>query len=130
MQRNFLRILFAAAALIGSTAIAPAQGIEVKTTAQVLYGSAANTSKPASIQYDKVRKATPEYKTIRSEGVAKGSARYDLLISEMNQRIKSAAERAAQAAGHDCVVCTKDITDAKGVSVTDLTDKVIELLET
>lgn len=129
-MRVFLsRFLFAIAATTCLLAPASAQGIEVKSDAQVLYGSAANTSKPASINYEKVKKATPEHRTIRSEGVAKGSARYDLLVSEMNQRIKSAAERAAQAAGHDCVVCSKDITDAKGMAVSDLTDKVIELLE-
>jgi hypothetical protein len=129
MQSTTRIFLLGAMLALVPCGIATAQGIEVKSDALVLVGSAGNTTKPASIQLDKVRKATPEAKTIRSEGVAKGSARYELLMSEMNQRIKAAAERAAQSGGHDCVVSSKDITDDKGMRVVDLTDKVIEQLE-
>ena len=65
------------------TVASAAQGITTRRSAQVLYGSAKSCSQPASIRFDKVRKVTKEWKKIRSEGVKKGSARYDLLISAM-----------------------------------------------
>ena len=106
-----------------------AQGIQTKRTAVVLYGSTANCSQPAKIDHKSVQKATPEWKTIRSEGVRKGSARYDLLISGMNRRIKSAVANAAEADNRDCVVRKGDITNANGLTVADLTQAVIAELD-
>jgi hypothetical protein len=102
-----------------------AQGVEVRSGAVVLYGSTSNCTAPSTIDYDRVKKATPEWKTIKSEGVTKGSARFELLVSEMNQRIKRLAQQVAQSSGRDCVVRKGDIGDAKGMEVTDLTDDVI-----
>lgn len=106
-----------------------AQGITTKSNAVVFYGSAATCSQPATIDYRKVKKATPEWRTIRSEGVRKGSARYDLLTSAMSARIKKACKSAAEANGRDCVVRKGDIKDARGLSVKDLTSAVINALE-
>jgi len=104
------------------------QGISTKRNAVVLYGSASSCSQPATIDYRKVKKATPEWQKIRSEGVRKGSARYDLLISGMNARIKRAAKSAAEANGRDCVVRKGDIKDARGLQVKDLTTAVTDAL--
>ncbi len=104
------------------------QGIKVKSSAVVFYGSATTCSQPATIDYKKVRAATPEWKTIRSQGVRKGSARYDLLISAMNNRLKRACKSAAEAVGRDCVVRKGDIQDARGLSVRDLTKAVMGAL--
>ena len=106
-----------------------AQGIEVKKDAVVLFGATATCTKPASIDFKKVRKNTPEWKTIRSEGVKKGSARYSLLVSDMKKRIKKHCKKVAQDNGNDCVVRKGDISDAKGLDVDDLTKSVIKLLE-
>lgn len=111
------------------SAVAFAQGIETKSGALVLFGSASNCTKAATIDYQKVRKATPEYKTIKSEGVPKDSARHDLLTAEMNKRIKEACKEVAQSGGHDCVVGKADVADAKGQKVTDITDEVVRKLE-
>jgi hypothetical protein len=107
-----------------------AQGVELKRGAMVLVGSAANCTQPAEIDYKKVRDKTPEWKTIRAEGVPADSARYDLLVSEMNKRIKAASRKVAEDAGNDCVLCKGDVVDARGQQVADVTDKVIEQLET
>jgi len=114
--------------LAGATAL-PAQGIVAKRNAMVLHGSTANTSKPATIDMEKVEKKTAEYKTIQSEGVSRGSARYQILIAKMHRRIVRASKAAAQAKGHDCVVRRGDIKDARGQTVTDLTQEVIDRLD-
>ena len=106
-----------------------AQGIETKRGAVVLYGSDANCSQPATIDLKKVQRSTPEWKTIKSDGVKKGSARYELLISAMNDRIKSAVAEAAQNDSRDCVVRRGDVKDAKGLTVADLTATVVAAVD-
>lgn len=108
---------------------APAQGIVAKRGATVLHGSATNTSHPATIDAKKVEKRTPEYKTIKSDGVRKGSARYEILTAKMHKRIKRASKAAAEAANCDCVLRKGDIKDNKGLDVIDLTQEVIDELE-
>jgi hypothetical protein len=103
--------------------------IKTKHSCVVLFGSTANCSQPATIHYKKVQKATEEWKTIRSKGVRKGSARYDLLITRMNKRIKAACAAAAKAESRDVVVRKGDIKHADGLTVTDLTDAVIAELD-
>ena len=103
--------------------------VDVKKNAMVLYGSAARTSSPATIDMKKVEKETPEYKTIKSDGVRKGTARYELLIAKMHKRIKKAAKAAAESKSCDCVVRKGDIKDKKGKSVSDLTEETIEQLD-
>jgi hypothetical protein len=108
---------------------APAQGIEVNADAVVLSGSAATTTKPATVDWNDLRDRTPEWKTIKSQGVTKDSARYSLLVSQLTKRIKQACQKVAQDKGYDCVVRSGDIADAKGLSVEDLTSRVAKELE-
>ena len=77
----------------------------------------------------KLEKKTPEYKTMKSEGVRKGSARYEILVAKMHKRIKRATKAAAEEAGCDCVLRSGDIKDDNGLAVSDLTEEVIEQLE-
>lgn len=119
---------FAASLAIGAVSL-PAQGVVLERNATVLCGSAANCTKPASVRYAEVRDATPEWQTIEGDGVRKGSARYTLLSARMGQRIKAAASAAAGDSGHDLVVKEGDINDARGLKVDDLTDEVIEALD-
>jgi hypothetical protein len=108
----------------------PAQGVGLKKDAVVYCGSASNSTAPAAIDDDKVREATPEWKTIQSEGVKKGTARYKLLIAEMDKRIRAAVKAAAGRTSHDLVVNKGDVEDARGKEVADLTADVIARLET
>ena len=102
--------------------------VDLKQDAVVYFGSASNTSAPAQIDETKVRKATPEWQKIQAEGVRRGSARYILLMSEMDNRIRSAAQTVAGATGKDLIVRKGDITDAQGKTVVDVTSKIIREL--
>lgn len=106
-----------------------AQGIETRSGAVVLYGNTARCSQPSQIDYRAVRTKTPEWKTIRADGVTEGSARYTLLVSEMNKRIARVCREVAEERGRDCVVRDGDVADAKGLSVVDLTAEVSKKLE-
>ncbi len=106
-----------------------AQGIDVKSRALVLSGSSRNCTAPASIDYKKVRLETPEWQTIRGDGVRKGSARYTLLLNKMDKRIKDSCKAVAAEKGKDCVIRKGDVTDARGLKVTDMTSEVINRLQ-
>lgn len=99
--------------------------VDLKQEAVVYFGNGANTGAPAAIDEDRVRDATPEWQTIQAEGVRRGSARYNLLVGEMDKRIRAAVRAAAAEKGNDLVVRSGDITDAKGKAVADLTADVI-----
>ena len=99
--------------------------VELKKDAVVFSGNASNTSAPATMDEAKVRRATTEWQTIEADGVKRGSARYLLLVAEMDKRIRSAAQKAASGASKDLVVRAGDIANARGKTVADLTDDVI-----
>lgn len=105
-----------------------AQGVALEKDARVISGSSANCSKPATIDFEEVRDATPEWQEIESEGVRKGSARYTLLTARMGQRIKAAAKLVAVHTGHDLIVVSGGISDDRGLDVADVTDLIIDEL--
>ena len=121
-----LRLLLA---LIAFSLAVSAQGVILREDSMVLYGSAANCTQPASVDFQKLKKATPEWKTIRSEGVQKGTARYDLLVDDMNRRIKRLCEEVAKATGKDCILCKGDVENDRGLEVVDLTSQLLRKIE-
>ncbi len=121
--------LSAAFCIAALGAAAPAQGVEIERGGVILYGSSSRCTQPATIDYKKIRKKTPEWQTIQSDGVSPDSARYSLLVAKMNKRIKAACRRVAKDQGRDCVVRKGDIADQRGLKVEDLTSEVIEELE-
>ena len=106
-----------------------AQGVTLKAEASVLYGSADKCTQPATVDFAKVKKLTPEWKLIKTEGVDKGSARYALLVEDMNRRIRRLCEEVAKSLGKDCVLRKGDIESEKGLAVSDVTDEVVAKLE-
>jgi hypothetical protein len=123
------RLIPLAALLLGLAAAMPGQGVVLKNKAVVLFGEASNCSKPATIDVEKVAEKTTEYQEIKSQGLAEDSARYKLLVRAMLKRIKEACKAVAGDAGHDLVVRAGDIANAKGLSESDLTTKVVEYME-
>jgi len=99
--------------------------VSLKRGAVVYAGSAANTSAPATIDYAKVKEATKEWKKLRSDGIDPDSAQGLQLLQQMSDRIREAANQAANDESRDLVVRKDDIVDPQGKSVADLTDKVI-----
>jgi hypothetical protein len=115
----------AAAMLLSVVALAQ---VDLRPDAVVFSGSATNTTAPAFIDEARVRRATAEWQTIEAEGVRRGSARYMLLMSDMDRRIRNAVHKAAADASKDLVVRQGDVSDRKGRPVVDLTDEVIARL--
>lgn len=126
-MRHASRLASVCFSLLISAVCAMAQ-VDLKSDAVVYFGSASNTSAPAVIDEQKVREATAEWQTIQAEGVRRGSARYMLLVAEMDRRIRAAAQNAAAASNKDLVVRSGDITNANGKTSVDLTSDVIAKL--
>lgn len=125
-----IRVAFLLPALLAFAAVpVAAQGVVLKNKAVVLFGEASNCSKPATVDIEKVAEKTPEYREIQSQGLSEDSARYKLLISAMLKRIKEACKAVAEDQGNDLVVRQGDISNAKGLSESDLTDKVVDYVE-
>ena len=104
------------------------RGILLKHGGHVLFGSAAVTTSPASIDFQRIRQVTPEWREIRSERVRSGSGRWDLLIVAMNRRIRDAVVAAAERRGYDCVFRAGDLKRSNGLRIFDLTQEVLERL--
>lgn len=128
-DRHPLRVALAVVITLLFVSGASAQGIELKSSAQVWSGSAATCSQPATVRFEALRDATPEWRTIRAEGVRKDSARYSLLWSQLNDRIRAACQKGAEDQARDCVVTEGDIKNANGLNVVDLTSEVVRRLE-
>jgi len=114
-------ILFSCASLVAQ--------VKVKRGAVVYTGSASNTSAPATVDEKKLREATPEWQTIKDEDIDPSSARGKQLIVKMNKRIREAVKSVASNESRDMVTRKKDLTDAQGKEVVDLTDKVVDEID-
>ena len=118
----------AALAVLLFCSLAAAQGIKTKRVARVLHGSVSKCSRPAVVNYKKVAKVTPEWKEIRTDHVRPGCGRYDLLISAMTERIRTAVAKVAEREVCDCVVAKGGIESSNGLPVIDLTSAVLNQL--
>jgi hypothetical protein len=104
------------------------RGVKLKKSAQILFGTAAYCSQPATVDLDAVQGATPEGRKIQSIGISPGSARYRLLRSKMHKRVVTESATIARDAGFDLVVWHGDILDARGLTVGDMTEKLVQTL--
>ena len=100
-----------------TTADARAQ-VDLSSDAVVLSGSASNCTRPATVNWKKVRNATDEWKKIQDEGLRKDSPKYRILHGKMLKKIKAAARSAASSGGYDLVVRSGDISNDRGLPVT------------
>jgi Skp family chaperone for outer membrane proteins len=96
----------------------------------VLFGSARVCQKPAEVDYRALQEATPEFKTIERERLQKGSARYEILMAKMTQRVGVAVKEIARQQGYDCVVVKGSVKNANGLTVVDATAAVLTKLQT
>ena len=121
--------LFSTAMCIALLAGAVSAQVTLKRGAVVFHGSAANTTAPATIDWEKVRGVTVEWQKIEAEGIPEKSAHGKQLIRKMNQRVREAVRSVASDESCDLVVREGDIADDQGRSVSDLTDLVITKVE-
>jgi len=104
--------------------------VSLKRKAIVYLGSSSNTTAPAEIDSDTVKKETEEWKEIEQESIDKTSARGKQLLQKMKKKIRKAVKAVARDNNYDLVVRIGDIADTQGKTVTDITTKVVTELGT
>lgn len=105
----------------GGKGVTPGLGVVLKQGATTYFGNPYNCSRPAAIDLEKVQATTPEWQTITTDRVRRGSARYQLLQRQMHERIVAAIAQVARARNLDLVVRIGDIQDSREMTVTDIT---------
>lgn len=105
-----------------------ASQVSLKKGAVVYFGSASNTSAPATVNQTKLRDATKEWQKIQADGIDTDSAQGKQLLVQMEASIKAAVKAIAASEGRDLVVRKDDISDAQGRDVVDVTGKVVAKL--
>lgn len=113
---------------MGMTATDARAQVDLASDAIVLSGSASNCTRPATVNWKKVRNATDEWKKIQDEGLRKDSPKYRILHGKMLKKIKAASRAAASSGGYDLVVRSGDISNDRGLPVSDITQDVIRNL--
>ena len=102
--------------------------VSLNSGAVVYFGSASNTTAPATIDAVTVRDATPEWREIQTQGIRRGSARYKLLMTALDERIRTAVRRTSRIGKCDFVTRSGDIRDPQGKVVKNVTSLVIRHL--
>ncbi|MBC8369127.1 MAG: hypothetical protein H8E25_03945 [Planctomycetes bacterium] len=98
---------------------------------KVRYGNAntfdpAGTKKIATVRSTDIYDATPAGKTIKKEGIKKGSARYNKLIRQATATFKTALKKVANSSGYVLIVEQGGISGYS--NVTDATAAVISAI--
>jgi hypothetical protein len=123
------RLAEAEAGQLAVCAVRQGSGIKVKRE-NVLWGSVRKCRSPAEVDMKKALAATPEAKKIKDRGIAKGSAKYLILMAKANKRVRRIVKEVAVNDSRDCVVKKDSIkANPKKLTVVDLTDKVVEAIE-
>jgi hypothetical protein len=101
------------------------QGVVMKKAAEVYYGEPSTCSRPATIEFDTLKKVTDEWKRIESEGIKEGTATYTLLMNAIRTKINNAVADFCLSSGHDMVCEEGHIKNSNGLNVEDVTTDIL-----
>ncbi|MCP4643948.1 MAG: hypothetical protein GY851_26125 [bacterium] len=106
MRANcFHAVSLVVAVLIGFAAAAeqmsiPKTQIDEK---KIFWGSSADFSNPAEVNYEKVVQATPEYKALKKKKLQRGTGKYWILMTQASERSVKAIRSTGEKQGYDLV---------------------------
>lgn len=119
-------------ALMASTVYADSTTIpkEQLDKKKIYWGNGESFNKAGKIDYEKIIKATPEFKTMKEEKIERGSGKYWILMSQASDRVVKALAHVGEKSDYD-LICAKGYLTGLDppVECDDLTDKVIEAME-
>ena len=97
---------------------------------KIYWGNGDSFSKAGKVDYEKLIKATPEFKTMKDDKVERGSGKYWILMSQASDRVVKAVAHVGEKSDYD-LICAKGYLGSLDppVECDDLTDKVIEAME-
>ncbi len=123
----FLAVIALASAVVAESYTIPPEKVDEQ---KVFWGSPAQFSKPAEVDYKAAVMETDEFKSIKKNKIEPGTAKYWLLISQASERVVKAIAAVAKDTGHDLVVAKGYLAEiGMEVPVEDLTGKVLERIK-
>ena len=104
LSRVLLAALVCSVVGMGS-AVAGTYGIpsEQLDRKQVYYGAPSSFDNPAEVDYERIVRATPEYKEIQSDGIERGTGRYWILLSRASDRVGRLVSNVGNAEEYDLI---------------------------
>ena len=114
-----------------SATVDPSEAEKKKVTvdeAKVYLGSPKKFKKAGVVNLAKIFKETEPYKKILREKLDRNDPKYRILLVEANKIAKKAMQRIRDQEGYDLIVEEGHLT-IEGEDVSDITDKVIEALD-
>lgn len=122
-----LAVVLLTATVQAEVANIPSDQIDKK---KIFWGSAESFSKAARVDYEKVIKATPEFKTMKDDRVERGSGKYWILMSQASDRVVKALAHVGEETDYDLICASGYLKGLDPpVASDDLTEKVIEAME-
>lgn len=97
---------------------------------KIYWGNGENFSKPASVDYTQMIKATPEFKKIKKDKIERGSGKYWILMSQASDRVVKALGHVGEKSDYD-LICANGYLKSLDppVASDDLTETVIKAME-
>ncbi len=97
---------------------------------RIFYGSALNFAQPASVDYQKVVRSTPEYNEIRDKRIENGTARYWILMSEASNHAVQLISSVGKESDYDIIVANGYLEGLEEpIETVDVTELVLKKLE-
>lgn len=97
---------------------------------KIFYGAPDAFEKPASVNYQDIVKATPEYSSIKKKKIVSGSAKYWILISKASERAQKLIKEVGEETSYDLIVADGYLESIEpAIPSEDVTDLVLEKLK-
>lgn len=97
---------------------------------KVYWGVATGFEKAGEIDYDKIIKATPEYKELKKSKVERGTGKYWILMSQASDRTTRAIAQVGQDTEYDLIAAHGYLGSLKPpIAADDITDLILKQLD-
>lgn len=132
MSTNARITAWVAIAMAASVAFAEIHSIpkEQIDPQKVYWGVATGFEKAGEIDYDKIIKATPEYKELKKEKIQRGTGKYWILMSQASDRTTRAIAQVGQDTEYDLIAAQGYLGSLQpAIAADDITELILKQLE-
>lgn len=112
---------------LAETFAIPAEQLDRK---QVYFGAPSSFENPAEVDYERLVRATPEYREIESDRIQRGTGRYWILLSRASDRVGRVVTSVGASEDYDLIAAAGYLGGLEpAIPAKDITDTVLEALD-
>lgn len=130
---NSTRIMVTVAVLFtATTAVAKIFSIpaEQADSGKVYWGTTSGFEKAGEMNYERILKATPEYKELKKDKVERGTGKYWILMSQASDRTNRAISQVGQESDYDLIAVQGYLGNLQpAIPAADITDLILDELK-